>query len=68
MATLAPNSSFNWSSVVSVSSTVSCRKAAQSVSSSIFIWARIYATCVGWMMYGSPERRFWSAWTRAARS
>ena len=49
-----------------VSSTVSCRSAAHSVSVSSRIPAQILATLTGCTMKSSPERRRWSAWCSQA--
>ena len=45
-----------------MSSTVSCRSAAHSVSVSSRIPAQILATPTGWTMKSSPDWRRWSAW------
>ena len=59
-ATSAPKSFSTSSSVVGVSSTTSCRSAAQIASVSIPSSARIHATEVGWRIYGIPDTRLWS--------
>src|SRR3954470_9079846 len=71
-AICSPNSSRTSSSEALVSSTVSCRRAAQSVSVSSRMPAQIFATPTGWTMKSSPDLRRWSAWrsqaNRKARS
>ena len=59
-ATSSPNSPRSSVSVYGVSSTVSCSSAAQIVSVFMPSSARMVATASGWVMYGSPLRRFWS--------
>src|SRR5215469_1659104 len=67
-ATSSPNSRRSSTSVYAVSSTVSCSSAAQMVSWFMPSSARIVATASGWVMYGSPLRRFWPACQCAATS
>ena len=66
-ATMSPKSPATSESEVSVSSTVSCRSAAHTTSQSILSSARMMATSTGWLMYISPERRFWSECFSAAK-
>ena len=47
---------------LSVSSTTSCNNPATMESASIFNSPKIWATATGWMMYGSPDLRFWPLW------
>ena len=54
----SPKSARSSSRVYSVSSTVSCSRAAHSVSWFMPSSARIVATASGWVMYGSPLLRF----------
>ena len=61
-ATSLLNSFFSSSAVTPVSSTVSCSRPAQMVSSSILKSSRICATAQQWLKYGSPVSRFWSLW------
>ena len=51
-----------------VSSTVSCRSAAHSVSVSSRMPAQIFATPTGWTMKSSPDWRRWSAWCSQAKT
>ena len=51
-----------------VSSTTSCRSAADIVCLSILILERISATDKGWQMYGSPLIRAWFSWADAPYS
>ena len=65
-ATSFPNISASCSSVYTVSSTTSWRSPAAIVSLSISRSARMIATQSGWIMYGSPDFRFWSLWALSA--
>ena len=67
-ATSSPNSSRTSSSEALVSSTVSCRSAAHSVSVSRRMPAQILATPTGWVMKSSPDWRRWSAWCSQAKT
>ena len=67
-ATSSPNASRTSSSDAVVSSTVSCRSAAHSVSVSSRIPAQIFATPTGWTMKSSPDWRRWSAWCSQANT
>ena len=51
-----------------MSSTVSCRRAAHSVSVSSRMPAQIFATPTGWTMKSSPDWRRWSAWCSQAKT
>ncbi len=66
IAISSPKSWRSMSSVYSVSSTVSCRRAAASVLGPMPRSARIWATATGWVMYGSPLLRFWPSCARSA--
>jgi hypothetical protein len=57
VATSGPKSSPIWSSVASVSSTVSCRSPVTTLGTSSRISAMMPATFSGWVRYGSPEAR-----------
>ncbi len=59
IATSAPNSAFTCPIGRSVSSTVSCSRAAASVVVSMPIAASSCATASGWVMYGMPDLRAW---------
>jgi hypothetical protein len=56
-ATSGPKYLLMSSGVVRVSSTTSCRRPVLTVTTSIFISARMPATESGWMRYGSPDLR-----------
>jgi hypothetical protein len=62
----------NWCStsprVTAVSSTASWSRAAATVVSSRPMSATMLATASGWLMYFSPERRYWPSWAAAATS
>ena len=64
----SPNASRTSSSDALVSSTVSCRSAAHSVSVSRRMPAQIFATPTGWVMKSSPDWRRWSAWCSQAKT
>ena len=66
-ATVSPNRPDTSASEVSVSSTVSCSSAAHTTSQSILRAAKMMATSTGWLMYISPERRFWLQCFSAAK-
>ena len=68
LATSSPNSSRTSSSDALVSSTVSCRSAAQSVAVSSRMPAQILATPTGCTMKSSPLARRWSAWRSQANT
>ena len=68
VATSAPNPASTSATVISVSSTASCRSAAARQISSSPISATIRATEIGWLMYASPLERRWLPWARAATS
>ena len=55
------------SSVTSVSSTTSCKSAVIIVAGSRCISARICATSMGWVKYGSPEARTCPRWAFSAK-
>ena len=59
-ATSSPKIAVISSSVMTVSSTTSCRIPATRVSLSSSRSARMIATQSGWMIYGSPDLRLWS--------
>ena len=65
-ATSAPNSCAISSSVITVSSTISCKRPATMVSLSSSSSARIMDTQSGWIMYASPDFLFWSLCADAA--
>ena len=65
-ATSSPNSSRSCSREYGVSSTVSWSSAATRVASVMPSSARMLVTASGWVMYGSPLLRVWSAWSRSA--
>ena len=67
-ATSSPNASRTSSSEADVSSTVSCSRAAHSVSVSSRMPAQIFATPTGWTMKSSPDWRRWSAWCSQANT
>ena len=56
------------SSVVSVSSTVSCRRPVTMLGTSSLRSAIRLATSTGWMKYGSPDCRFWPLCTSREKS
>ena len=64
-ATSPPKASWICAFAVSVSSITSCRIAATMVWWSSRISARMRATWIGWLMYGSPDARCWPSWASA---
>src|SRR5439155_1101163 len=68
LAISSPERSRTSSRLADVSSTVSCRRAAHSVSVSSRRPAQILATPTGWVMKSSPDLRRWSAWCSQAKT
>ena len=54
--------------VTAVSSATSCISAAEMLSLSMPSSIRIWATHIGWQIYGSPLRRRWPSWAFSARA
>ena len=67
-ATSSPKAAFRSSSVVGVSSTTSCSRAAAMLSESMPRSSTSRATASGWQIYGSPLRRHTPLWAVLARS
>ena len=63
--TSSPNSWLSSSSVERVSSRVSCSSPVTTVGTSIRRRVRMKATSIGWLMYGSPDKRVCPWWTFA---
>src|SRR6516165_476420 len=63
-----PKSRSTSPTVTAVSSTESCRRAAARVVSSSPVSATMLATASGWLMYFSPDTRYWPSWAWAATS
>ena len=66
--TSTPNMASTSPKVRSVSSTVSWSRPETTVSRSMCVRARIFATSTGWVTKGSPDRLFWPRWARNATS